>query len=150
VWLWHVRVWLWHVRVWFTHAESNFYTQRVFSTRTRLVSTRRRRLRFPYAESGFTRRMCFLWLTRMCVNITLTSVIYTRSTVISTRRVYFLHAVWFRQARMWFHKRQWKISGHLYNLHQNLDPNLSYVVVNHLILITLCTIFAQRLTNEHK
>jgi hypothetical protein len=44
----------------------------------------------------------------MRVNMTLTSVNSAHSSVIPTRRVYFLHAVWFRQTQMWFqHARVW-------------------------------------------
>jgi hypothetical protein len=64
----------------------------VISTLTRLISTRR--IRFPNADCEFTRRVWFPHLTRMrvnmkltSVNMTITSVIMTRSSVIDTRRV---------------------------------------------------------------
>jgi hypothetical protein len=55
----------WHLRVWFIDAECNFYTQNAISTRTSVISPRKRlvstpRVQFPHAECDFTRRVCFI------------------------------------------------------------------------------------------
>jgi hypothetical protein len=89
-------------KVWFIHTECNFNTQKIgFYTQSKISHTHSkisiRKVLF-YSQnclSTHTRVSLTRVRVRIRVNMTLTSVISTRWSVIPTRRVLLIHAVWF-------------------------------------------------------
>jgi hypothetical protein len=104
------KVWFLYERMWFRHAvlfiyvvcdflyaECNFHTQCEFEYECDYST----HVWFQHAQECDFHTHASVILTRMRVNMALTSMITTRPSVIHTQRVQFLHAVWFLQALMW-------------------------------------------------
>jgi hypothetical protein len=138
LWFWHARIWLQHTRRDYNTHTSDFYTQGHLVTYecdfdTNKCDNHKHECDFYTQSTISTRRVWFhtqsvvsihtrVILKRMRVNMTLTSVITIRSSVISTRRVYFPHALWCWHARMWLrHTRLWIQHTQEWFLHAECD-----------------------------